>query len=165
MRSVTGRGSGTYSDCWLLSASTSVKTVTPLSSFHSAFLPSGTVTLISAISIICLDQQFPSHQKAYRSEKRANHSLQNHQQPSYRYIHGRGHVHPQRGGFNAGAPGRGFAGGPGNQRPNARPGAGFGGGKGAGGGKIFTSDGPTSNKGGRDARRRNEERNSQILLL
>ena len=72
-----------------------------------------------------------------------------------------GAQNPQRGGFNAGAPGRGFAGGAGNQRPNGRPGAGFGNGKGAGGGKIFTSDGPTSNKGGRDARRRNEERNSK----
>ncbi len=72
-----------------------------------------------------------------------------------------GAKNPQKGGFNAGAPGRGFAGGAGNQRPNGRPGAGFGNGKGAGGGKIFTSDGPTSNKGGRDARRRNEERNSK----
>ena len=63
--------------------------------------------------------------------------------------------------FGGGAPGRGFAGGPGGQRPNGRPGAGFGNGKGAGGGKIFTSDGPTSNKGGRDARRRNEERNGK----
>ncbi|MBO4910043.1 MAG: translation initiation factor IF-2 [Lachnospiraceae bacterium] len=72
-----------------------------------------------------------------------------------------GAQNPQRGGFNAGAPGRGFAGGAGNQRPNGRPGAGFGNGKGAGGGKIFTSDGPTSNKGGRDQRRRNEERNSK----
>jgi len=66
-----------------------------------------------------------------------------------------------KGGFGGGAPGRGFAGGAGGQRPNGRPGAGFGNGKGAGGGKIFTSDGPTSNKGGRDARRRNEERNGK----
>ncbi|MBO4610412.1 MAG: translation initiation factor IF-2 [Lachnospiraceae bacterium] len=66
-----------------------------------------------------------------------------------------------KGGFGAGASGRGFAGGAGGQRPNGRPGAGFGNGKGAGGGKIFTSDGPTSNKGGRDARRRNEERNGK----
>ena len=72
-----------------------------------------------------------------------------------------GAQNPQRGGFNAGAPGRGFSGGNGNQRPNGRPGAGFGNGKGAGGGKIFTSDGPTSNKGSRDQRRRNEERNSK----
>ena len=68
---------------------------------------------------------------------------------------------PAKNGFNSGAPGRGFAGGAGGQRPNARPGAGFGNGRNAGGGKIFTSDGPTSNKGGRDARRRNEERNSK----
>ena len=66
-----------------------------------------------------------------------------------------------KGGFGGGAPGRGFAGGAGNQRPNGKPGAGFGNGKSAGGGKIFTSDGPTSNKGGRDARRRNEEKNSR----
>ena len=72
-----------------------------------------------------------------------------------------GAQNPQRGGFNAGAPGRGFSGGAGNQRPNGRPGAGFGNGKGSGGGKIFTSDGPTSNKGSRDQRRRNEERNSK----
>ncbi|MBO4882874.1 MAG: translation initiation factor IF-2 N-terminal domain-containing protein, partial [Lachnospiraceae bacterium] len=72
-----------------------------------------------------------------------------------------GPQNPQKGGFGAGAPGRGFAGGAGGQRPNGRPGAGFGNGKGAGGGKIFTSDGPTSNKGGRDARRRNEERNGK----
>ncbi|MBO7356795.1 MAG: translation initiation factor IF-2, partial [Lachnospiraceae bacterium] len=89
------------------------------------------------------------------------------QNPSYRQ-NGQGRTNsfqgtqnPQKGGFGAGAPGRGFAGGPGNQRPNARPGAGFGGGKGAGGGKIFTSDGPTSNKGGRDQRRRNEEKNNR----
>ena len=89
------------------------------------------------------------------------------QNPSYRQ-NGQGRTNsfqgtqnPQKGGSFAGAPGRGFAGGPGNQRPNARPGAGFGGGKGAGGGKIFTSDGPTSNKGGRDARRRNEEKNNR----
>ena len=72
-----------------------------------------------------------------------------------------GTQNPQKGGFGGGATGRGFAGGPGNQRSNGRPGAGFGNGKGAGGGKIFTSDGPTSNKGGRDQRRRNEEKNSR----
>ena len=72
-----------------------------------------------------------------------------------------GAQNPQKGGFGVGAPGRGFAGAPGNQRPNGRPGAGFGSGKGAGGGKIFTSDGPTSNKGGRDQRRRNEEKNNR----
>ena len=72
-----------------------------------------------------------------------------------------GTQNPSKGGFAGGAPGRGFSGGAGGQRPNGRPGAGFGNGKGAGGGKIFTSDGPTSNKGGRDSRRRNEERNGK----
>ncbi len=72
-----------------------------------------------------------------------------------------GTSNPQRGGFGAGAPGRGGFGGAGGQRPNGKPGAGFGNGRNAGGGKIFTSDGPTSNKGSRDQRRKNEERNSR----
>ena len=72
-----------------------------------------------------------------------------------------GTQNPQRGNFGAGAPGRGGFGGAGGPRPNGKPGAGFGNGKGAGGGKIFTSDGPTSNKGSRDQRRKNEERNSR----
>ena len=67
----------------------------------------------------------------------------------------------QKGGSFGGNTGRSFPGGPGGQRPNGRPGAGFGGSRNGGPGKIFTSDGPTSNKGGRDARRRNEERNAK----
>ena len=66
-----------------------------------------------------------------------------------------------KGGFSAGNSGRNFPGVAGGQRPNGRPGAGFGNGRSAGPGKIFTSDGPTSNKGSRDQRRRNEERNSK----
>ena len=65
----------------------------------------------------------------------------------------------QKGGSFGANTGRGFSGVPGGQRPNGRPGAGFGSGRNGGPGKIFTSDGPTSNKGGRDQRRRNEERN------